>query len=192
MNPQKIVCMGDSLSEGYGIRQGCCWPSILHHILPHVFINSGISGDTTAGMLARFHEMVISHKPEYVIIMGGTNDISFNVPYNQIIGNIVAMTRLARHHNIQSIIGLLPPFFIPKEYEDDSLFVDMPVLYKRLIEYQVTLHKFIIVDEQLAIDFSKNMYPDLYLNDGLHPNEKGHKVMAENAKEQLVRIFEAK
>ena len=191
MKPQKIVCMGDSLTEGYGIRQGCSWPSILNHILPHEFINSGISGDTTAGMLARFHEMVITHKPEYVIIMGGTNDISFNVPDNQIIGNIVAMTRLARHHNIQSIIGLLPPFFIPKEYEDDSLFVELPVLYKRLIEYQDTLHKFILVDEQPNIDFSKNMLPNFYLFDGLHPNEKGHEVMAENAKEQLVRIFEA-
>ncbi len=192
MNPQKIVCMGDSLTEGYGIENASDWPAMLNKAMYHEIINSGISGDTTAGMLARFHTMVIAHKPNYVIIMGGVNDISIDIPENQIIGNILAMTRLARHHNIQSIIGIPPPFFLPEIYEDDSLFIQLPVLQKRLIDYQQTLKRYITNDEQPSIDFSLNMAVDLYLQDGLHPNEKGHEMMAKNANEQLVSIFETK
>ena len=189
MIPQKIVCMGDSLTEGYRIKFDSNWPALLEKTMDHKFINSGISGDTTAGMLARFQQMVIAHKPDYVIIMGGVNDISFDIQETQIISNIHAMTRLARYHNIQSIIGIPPPFFPPYPNEDDALFIMLPVLKNRLIEYRQTLQRFIDTDEQPSIDFTLNMHAGLYLQDGLHPSEKGHEVMFENAKEQLVSII---
>lgn len=189
MNKYSIVCMGDSLTEGYGIKPHSDWPALLDEKMDHVFINSGISGDTTAGMLARFQHMVIDHKPKYVIIMGGVNDVGFNISDNMIIGNILSMTRLARHHNIQSIIGIPTPFFPPKQYEDDSLFIELPIFMNRLIEFSHTLRKFIDTDDQPSIDFTLNMHAGLYLPDGLHPNEEGHEIMAENAKEQLFRIF---
>ncbi len=189
MKQYKLVCMGDSLTEGYGIKPNSDWPTLLEKKMDHIFINSGISGDTTAGMLARFQHMVIDHKPEYVIIMGGVNDLGFDISDNIIISNILSMTRMARHHNIQSIIGIPPPFFLPVQYEDDSLFIQLPALKNRLIEYRHALRKFITSDEQPCIDFTLNMYANLYLQDGLHPNEKGHKIMANNAKEQLVGIL---
>ena len=192
MIPQKIVCMGDSLTEGYGIKLDSDWPALLEKTMDHKFINNGISGDTTSGMLARFQQMVIAHKPDYVIIMGGVNDISFDIQENHIISNIHAMTRLARHHNIQSIIGIPPPFFPPYPNVDDALFINLPVLNNRLIEYHQTLQRFIVTDEQPSIDFTLKMHASLYLQDGLHPNEKGHEVMSENAKEQLVSIFQKK
>ncbi len=192
MNPEKIVCIGDSLTEGYGINLNCNWPDLLDKTIDHEIINSGICGDTTSGMLARFHHMVIKYKPDYVVIMGGTNDVSMIIPINQIIGNILSMTRLARHYNIQSIIGIPPPFFLPDEYVDDLLFMGLSEMHQRLIEYSETLKRFISNDDQPSIDFTRNMHAEFYLDDGLHPSEKGHKVMAENAREQLVRIFETK
>ena len=189
MKPQIIVCMGDSLTEGYGIKPYSDWPSLLEKTMDLKFINSGISGDTTAGMLARFQHMVIDHKPDYVIIMGGVNDISIDIPENHIIGNILAMTRLARHHNIQSIIGIPPPFFLSNHNKDDSMFIKLPVFENRLVKYSHTLQRFIDSDEQPSIDFTLNMNAGHYLQDGLHPNEKGHEVMADNARKQLVRIF---
>lgn len=67
----KIVCIGDSLTEGYQMDLSKRWTDVLQEKLDIEIINSGICGDTTGGMLARFKEMVIDHKPTHVIIMGG-------------------------------------------------------------------------------------------------------------------------
>lgn len=189
MTLKKIVCIGDSLTEGYMIPMGSCWPSLLNKTPIYEIINSGICGDTTSGMLARFQEMVIAHKPDYVIIMGGTNDIWFNAPDSQIIGNILAMTRHARHHKIQSIIGIPTPFHLPEADDEERFFMDLKGMKQRLLEYENTLRKFIKDDDQPFIDFTLNMDSDLFLEDGLHPNEAGHALMAENARQALAEIL---
>jgi len=189
MNQKKIVCIGDSLTAGYGVKTNCRWSNLLGNTLPIELINAGISGDTTAGMLARFYEMAIKHKPNYIIITGGTNDIWLNLTDNTIIGNILAMTRYAKHHNIIPIIGIPTPFFNQGHFTDESLFIDTPCLSKRIHSFQKTLKQFAIDDQQNCIDFALEMTPELFLKDGLHPNEKGHTVMTENAKLSLIRIF---
>ena len=97
MGTLKIVCIGDSLTEAYGIPGTFGWTYLLSKQLPVQVINSGISGDTTAGMLARFQFMVIAHKPNFDIIMGGTNDLSLDVPDSLILSNIHSMACLAKH-----------------------------------------------------------------------------------------------
>jgi len=189
MKKEKIVCIGDSITEGYQIAKDSCWPSLLNSESAYEIINSGICGDTTAGMLARFHEMVIVHQPNYVIIMGGANDIWFNIPDSQIIANILAMTRLARHHQIQSIIGIPTPYYLPDVEEGEHFFMDLKGMHQRLCEYTQTLRRFAIDDDQPLIDFSHQMSVNLFLEDGLHPNEAGHRVMANNAKESLASIL---
>lgn len=189
MDKVKIVCIGDSLTEGYQIPAGSCWPSLLNQESAYEVVNSGICGDTTCGMLARFHEMVILHKPNYVIIMGGTNDIWFNTPDQQIIGNILAMTRLARHYKIQSIIGIPTPYYLPEPGEGKHFFMNLKGMYLRLGEYIQTLKQFALDDNQPIIDFSLHMNAGLFLEDGLHPNKEGHQKMAEVAKNSLFPIL---
>ena len=189
MNQKKIVCIGDSLTAGYGIETTYRWTNLLGTDLPIEVINSGISGDTTAGMLARFYEMALKHKPNYIIITGGTNDIWLNLPDNTIIGNILAMTRYAKQHDIVPIIGIPTPFFNQGEFTDESPFIDVLTLSKRIYSFQKILKQFAIDDDQNCIDFSLDMTPKLFLKDGLHPNEKGHVVMAGNAKLSLTDIF---
>ncbi len=123
MGNTKIVCIGDSLTAGYGLEPNENWPFLLAKELKIEVINSGISGDTTSGMLARFKAMVIDHKPTHTIIMGGTNDLSLNLTDEQILSNILAMTRYARHHNIETIIGIPTPFFPPMFDSSQSAFL---------------------------------------------------------------------
>lgn len=185
----KLVCIGDSLTEGYGIRQAYRWSNLLSKELNIEIINSGISGDTTGGMLARFHNMVIAHKPTHVIIMGGTNDLWFNLSDEQIISNILAMTRYARYNDIISIIGIPTPYYHKNLVSSNSTFLDPKSQSERIEAYKKKLMDFTIEDELSFINFSINMTSDLFLEDGLHPNEMGHEVMKENAKDILIKIL---
>jgi acyl-CoA thioesterase I len=57
----KIVCIGDSLTEGLGVDKQKSWPIILGELGKMVVINKGISGDTTSGMVSRFYQDVIGN-----------------------------------------------------------------------------------------------------------------------------------
>lgn len=185
----RVVCIGDSLTEGYGIEETQRWSSLLSNALNIECINSGISGDTTAGMLARFNEMVVKYKPSHVIITGGTNDVSMNLPENIIISNILAMTRYAKHHEIVPIIGIPTPYYKPENSTDEDIFINAESLVKRIHSYQKTLKNFALSDNLLMINFATNMNPIYFLNDGLHPNEKGHECMMKVAKKYLKNVL---
>ena len=72
-NP-KVVFIGDSITQ--------CWldadPSFFSD---NNFLCRGISGQTTSHMLCRFRSDVVDLAPEYVAILGGTNDIARNIGY---------------------------------------------------------------------------------------------------------------
>ncbi|RLD20687.1 MAG: hypothetical protein DRI69_05745 [Bacteroidetes bacterium] len=189
MEQLKIVCHGDSLTEGYDIDLTVRWTDLLQQqFVDAQIINSGISGDTTAGMLARFKPMVIDHEPTHVIIMGGTNDVAQRIPFDLIISNIHAMTRQARHFGITSIIGLPTPVFVQ---EDMSYNVELSLMQEfalQMIKYNARLKQFAEADDWTVIDFGKSMHMDAFLNDGVHPNEDGQIVMMHAAKEVLLNL----
>jgi len=184
----KIVCHGDSLTEGYDIDLSLRWTDLLDLAFKGQIINSGISGDTTAGMLARFKPMVIDHKPTHVVITGGTNDVSHRIPFDLIISNIHAMTRQARYFGITSIIGLPTPVFVPDKVfagQEADLMQEFAV---QIQKYRKRLMRFAIDDGWATIDFGEEMHADLFLSDGVHPNEAGQLVMMQNAKDILATL----
>src|SRR5258708_25610076 len=73
-----LVVFGDSLSAGYGLAQGQSYPDDLQRKLDAEgyawrVVNLGISGDTTAGGLARVNTAV-ALKPALVLLELGGND----------------------------------------------------------------------------------------------------------------------
>ncbi len=187
MQHLKIVCHGDSLTEGYDIDLSRRWTDLLEQSIDARIINSGISGDTTAGMLARFKPMVIDHEPTHVIIMGGTNDIAHRIPFDLIISNIHAMTRQARHYGIVSLIGLPTPIIITGEIAG----IDEPLMQEfadQIHRYRERLLQFAVEDSWKVIDFGENMHARLFLGDGVHPNEDGQIIMMKNAQAILTEL----
>jgi len=186
MKKQLIVCHGDSLTEGYDIDLSQRWTDLLQLSIDAQIINSGISGDTTAGMLARFKPMVIDHAPSHVVIMGGTNDVSHRIPFDLIMSNIQTMTRQARHYGIESVIGLPTPVFVQSDVLGDAEVLLMGEFALQMQKFNERLKQFARADGWSVIDFGTGMHADLFLNDGVHPNEAGQIVMMNNAKDVLV------
>ena len=73
----KLVCLGDSLTYGYGVPRRDCWVSRVAECTGHTLVNRGINGDTSGGMLARFGRDVLDERPDRVLLLGGANDIIF-------------------------------------------------------------------------------------------------------------------
>ena len=73
-----IVCMGDSLTAGYGVDEDQAYPALLEARLrdegiAYRVINAGVSGETSSGALARV-DWMLTLDPDIVILETGAND----------------------------------------------------------------------------------------------------------------------
>jgi acyl-CoA thioesterase-1 len=111
-----ILVVGDSLSAEYGLRRGSGWVALLEQRLAReridaTVVNASVSGDTTAGGLARLPALLRDRKPGIVIIELGGNDALRGLRLDATRDNLVAMTRLAKVARAKVLIlGMqLPP-----------------------------------------------------------------------------------
>ena len=185
-----IVCHGDSLTEGADVDQNDSWPARVEKELNIQIVNSGISGDTTGGLLSRFYHDVIPHRPDIVIIMAGTNDLWWDLSINVIQSNVFSMACQAQHHQIVPIIGLPLPVYLEAARKQDML---EPIggfknCVAKLSELVAALRNTAVKCEVACMDFYQaffdqqgHLLENLYFDDGLHPNKNGHRLMAEIA-----------
>ena len=111
---KRIICHGDSLTEGKDIEAAYRWPYLLQNALGTEVINTGIGGDTTAGLLSRFATDVIPRKPDAVILMGGINDFWWDLPINTALANLLTMAYHSQFHGVAPLFGLPMPFDIDR------------------------------------------------------------------------------
>jgi len=184
----KLVCIGDSLTSGFGVFKDERWTDIIVKNYNLNILNKGINGDTTAGMLSRFFEDVISMKPSHVIIMGGCNDLLSNRSVKNIEINIEEMIRDALENNIIPIIATEIPIIENMAKRKWSQDADYSYVKESSLLYREWILTFSNYNNILCLDFYKLFEEklktltarDLYV-DGLHPTALGHKFMAEEA-----------
>ena len=91
----KLICIGDSLTFGYGVRPSQRWTRLCAQETGWEIVNEGISGDTTGGMLVRLRALLedrdICVQRPLVLLMGGANDIFFSGTDTGARANMVAM-----------------------------------------------------------------------------------------------------
>ena len=116
LGQRPIVVVGDSLSAEYGLVRGSGWVALLEQRLAreHIdatVVNASISGDTTAGGLARLPALLRERKPGLVVIELGGNDALRGLPIETTRANLLEMTRLAKAAGAKVlIVGMqLPP-----------------------------------------------------------------------------------
>ena len=122
--PVRILALGDSLTAGYGVPEGDAFPTVLEHALKArgldvTMINAGVSGDTSAGGLARLDWSLEDTKnpPSAAIIELGANDGLRGLPVDEMAKNLDAS--LARF-KARGIPVLLTGMKAPRNYGEAS------------------------------------------------------------------------
>lgn len=181
----KIVCLGDSLTYGFGVRRSRAWTKLAQEKSGMEIINEGICGDTSGGMLSRFHNAVSSKNPELVLIMGGVNDLIVGGDLGNVKSNIMSMTHQAIAKYITPVIGIPIKINLENVRQDWAEFSDFSRVAEELGKYQGWIKDFCKTFNIKYIDFysefekeAGDKASDLYI-DGLHFNERGNEIMAE-------------
>lgn len=182
----KIVCLGDSLTYGYGCSRKKIWTTIAEENSGYNIINKGINGDTTGGMLSRFYQDVILQQPDVVLIMGGSNDLGVGAIQGVIHANIMSIVHQSFYNNIIPVVATLPKMnssCIKKEWEDFAHYSNMGnslLIYRDWIYNLGTTFGVKILDLYNLFDqkIGSQNY-SLYYLDGVHFNPLGHKLMAD-------------
>lgn len=113
-----VLVLGDSLSAGYGINPAQSWPALAKRDLAGrkvCVVNASVSGETSAGGLARLPALVQLHKPSLLVLALGANDGLRGLDPAQLAKNLSAMAKLARVNGAKVlIVGIrLPPNYGP-------------------------------------------------------------------------------
>lgn len=190
-----IICLGDSLTYGYGVRRAQCWTELAAEMSGWNVVNRGICGDTTGGMLVRLREILresIGEREERCfLLMGGCNDIFFSGSSTGARENMAAMAHQLFAEGEMPLIAVGPGIAkgnFPSMWSD---LVDFPAAVEVVRAYYEWLERFCLSFGIRMIDFrgdfrdrEGNIRAELYL-DGLHLNPEGHRVMAERVAKVL-------
>lgn len=178
----RIVFLGDSLTEGYGVKKENSYPAIIEKKLKEQgykvnFTNASVSGSTSASLMSRL-KWQLKNKPDIVLIALGANDGLRGFKIDVIKKNLSEAIELARKNNIKVLLaGMQMPPNYGKTYTKKFKQI-FPDLAKK---YDVKLIPFLL--QGVAGDKSMNQ------SDGIHPNEEGHKKMAQTVLPYLKEVF---
>ena len=169
-DPLRIVVLGDSLTAGYGLSEGEAFPAQLEAALRDKghsvrIVNAGVSGDTTAGGLARLDWALADGPdgpPDAVIVELGGNDGLRGFEPAVTKANLDTILTRVRERGLPVLLtGMLAPPNLGAEYGEEFAAV-FPYLSEK---HNVPLYPFFL--DGVAGDPKLNQY------DGIHPNAEG-------------------
>ena len=168
--PVMLVAFGDSLTAGLGLAPEAAFPARLEAALRErghdvEILNAGVSGDTTAGGLARV-DWSVGPEADGVIVELGANDALRGITPAKTRANLDRLiSRLSEKPVAVLLTGMLAPRNLGDDYarQFDRIFPDLAqahatIFYPFFLEGVVTESK-------------------LNLEDGIHPNAAGVEVI---------------
>jgi len=197
MNKKVINIFGDSITEGYNAKDQNGWVEMLKEELKDFEVNNlGVNGDCTKRVLKRFLTENKNQKPDVILISIGTNDSAYTnfknnptVSLEEFEANLQKIIKKGREFTKDIIfVGLgtieekklMPTPWISTLYYDNENIKKYNSKIKEICEKNSLL--FIDMDGVLELKD---------LEDGLHPNDKGHEKMFQRIKDFLIesKIF---
>ncbi len=169
-----ILVFGDSISAGYGLPLEQGWVELLKTRLKsqgyvYQVVNASVSGETTAGGLARLPRALEIHHPRIVILELGGNDGLRGLPIAQMRANLSQMANLSTAAGAKVLLlGMrMPPNYGPEYTKQFAVaFSDLAA------EKSLPLVPFLLTNIALS--------PELLQSDDIHPNAQGQPTLLDN------------
>ncbi|MDY7394066.1 arylesterase [Aureibaculum sp. 2210JD6-5] len=180
-----ILFFGDSLTAGYGLDDvNDAFPSLIQSTidslgLNYTVVNSGLSGETSAGGKSRL-DWVLKQKIDVFVLELGANDGLRGIPLTETRKNLQDIIDAVQKKLPEATIILagmeLPPNMGP-EYTSEfrTIFSDLAE------KNNLPLIPFILKDV--------GGVKELNLEDGIHPTAEGHQIVAKNVWEVLEKVI---
>jgi len=179
-----VLFLGDSLTAGYGVELREAFPAIIQEKFNKSgrgnikIINAGISGSTTASAYGRLR-WYLKIKPDIVFLALGANDGLRGLNLKEMEGNLEKTIQLAHDNQIRVILAgmKMPPNYGKKYTRDfEEVFVKLSKRHK------LSFVSFLLKDVAAR--------PELNIGDGIHPNPKGHQIIAETILKTLLPLLD--
>jgi len=170
---RSILVLGDSVSAAYGLAQARGWVALLGERLKrerpdYIVVNASISGETTAGGLARINKALEQHKPGIVVVELGGNDGLRGLPIAEMTKNLAAIIERSQKAGARVLlVGVRIPPNYGLEYSE-AFAATYPDLAKR--------HKTAVVP-YLMEGFGHK--PEMFQDDRIHPTAAAQPLMEE-------------
>jgi acyl-CoA thioesterase-1 len=178
-----VVCLGDSLTAGYGLAADQAWPALVESTLRAEgrrlrVLNAGVSGDTTAGGLSRLR-WLLKQDPDLLVVALGGNDGLRGLPVESTRANLAGIIDGAREAGVEVLLlGMRMPPNLGPDYTRD-----FERVYTELAdELDVRLVPFLL--EGVA------GRADLNQPDGIHPTAEGQRILAKNVLPALRELLD--
>lgn len=181
-SPTTVLFFGDSLTAGFGLPSPTlAFPAHVEKELNRSVkrvkvINSGLSGETSAGGLSRI-DWVLRQPIDVFVLELGANDGLRGLPLDQTKKNLQTIIDKvkAKYPKVKIVLaGMMVPPNMGQAYSDNfkKVFPDLAAKNK--------CHLIPFLLEGVGGDEKLNQ------SDGIHPNEEGHKIIGKN----LAKFFE--
>lgn len=178
----RILALGDSLTAGFGLRPEEGFTAQLQAALQArdlkaVVLNAGVSGDTTAGGLARL-EWALGDQPDMVILALGANDSLRGLNPDVTKANLEQILQRLQAKRLPVLLaGIYAPPNLGKAYT-----AQFNAIYPQLAErYRVLFYPFFL--DGVAAK------PELNQADGIHPNAEGVAIIVERITPYVLRLI---
>jgi acyl-CoA thioesterase-1 len=179
-----ILDLGDSLTAGIGLPESEAFPARLEAWLRRRgiatrVVDAGVSGDTTAGGLARI-DWALADSPDLVILALGANDALRGIDPATVRANLEKIIRKIQASGAKLLLlGMLAPPNWGEAYrrDFDRIFPDLAHAHR------VPLYPFFL--EGVAMQRQLNQA------DGLHPNARGVAVLVDHIGPVVARVLGA-
>ena len=181
----RIVVLGDSLTAGLGVPKAAAYPSLLQqHVdadgLGFEVVNAGVSGDTSAGGLARLDWALDGDVRVLIVALGG-NDGLRGLPAEELKRNL---SQIIERAGARGITVILAGMEAPPNYGRDYI-VSFHQVYPALAaQYRVAFVPFLL--QGVAGDATLNQ------PDGIHPTAAGARIVADTVWAILKPVAESR
>ncbi|HEU4859846.1 MAG TPA: arylesterase [Chitinophagaceae bacterium] len=179
-----ILFFGNSLTAGYGLSPSQAFPALIQKKidslgLPYQVINAGVSGETSSGGKTRI-DWILREPVDIFVLELGANDGLRGTPLSETKKNLQDIIDIvkAKYPTIKLVFaGMEIPPNMGQAYtaEFRNIYTDLAA------KNNMTLIPFLLQ--------GVGGEPGLNLEDGIHPNEEGHRIVAENVWKELEKLL---